>query len=79
MKGFVGVYFVCVWASIAPVVFFFICTNGAVFLSDELHSFLGFLPGMTDLVRVTGSILLLRQKCFWKVLMFLFFANVAES
>jgi hypothetical protein len=46
---------------IAPFLFLFDCNNGAAFLSGELHSFLGFLPGLTELVRVTGSIMLQRQ------------------
>lgn len=76
-KGFVGVCLVSVYASIAPYVFLFRCNNGAAFLTGELHSFLGFLPGLTELVGVTGSVA--KAEVLSDVLMLLSLANVAET
>jgi hypothetical protein len=64
---------------IAPIVFLFNCNNGTAFLNDELRSFLGFLPGITKLVEVTGLIMLQKQKYWQNILMILLFANVSGS
>jgi hypothetical protein len=62
-----------------PICVLFDCYNGAAFPSGELHSSLGFLSGLTELVGVRGSIMLQRRNYDQSFVMFLLFANVAQS
>jgi hypothetical protein len=48
------------------------------FPSNEMRSFLGFLSGLTELVEVTGSIMLQRWKYGQSFVTVLLFANVAH-
>jgi hypothetical protein len=72
--------FICVCLGFhCPICVSVRCSNGAAFQSGALRSFLGFLPGPTELVGVTGSIMLQRRKYCQSFVMFLLFANVADS
>jgi hypothetical protein len=55
------------------------CDNGVAFPSGELHSFLGFLPGLSELVVDTGLIMLQIQKYGQSFAMSLLFAYVADQ
>jgi hypothetical protein len=60
MKGYIWVCFLCV--SIAPFVFLMIVAMGQRFQVVSHILFLGFLPGVMELVVVTGSMMLQRRK-----------------
>jgi hypothetical protein len=68
MKSSTGfVWYVCVAFHLC---FCLIVIMGAAFLSGELRSFQGLLPGLTKLVKVTHLIMLQRQRYCQKVLSF---------
>jgi hypothetical protein len=63
MKDFAWVLFGMCGLPLPPLMFLLVI-NGAAFPSGELGSFLGFLPGLTELAGVKGSIMLQRRKYF---------------
>jgi hypothetical protein len=58
MKGFAGGLFCMCVGFHCPICVLYHCYNGAAFPRGELRSFLGFLFVLTELVRVTLSIML---------------------
>jgi hypothetical protein len=60
-------------------VFLFDGNIRTAFPSGELHSFLDFKSGLTEVVRITGSKMLQRRKYDQSLVMYLLFADVAHS
>jgi hypothetical protein len=62
-----------------PIYALFESYNGAAFPSGELHSFMGFLSGLTEMVGVTRFTIVTKMEIRPEFVMFLLSENVAHS
>jgi hypothetical protein len=79
MRIFLGVHFVMCLGFHCPIYSSVQCDNGVTFQVVSYILFLGFLSGLTELVRVTGLLMLQRCKYDQFLVTCLLSANVAQT